>query len=694
MARSRGPDAWPVRGETYWCQELNIPMVGRECPDGGRGQFVNVTDPGDVRPAFSYDLKRLEDGYRFETGSLNGFDMLRGYSVVVFNKVPFMDLMYEVVADGRIIGRLYWDPQVEHWRFRFSYPGIARVWHLEPLPRIKVNGSAKTLKRKWIYENTLGLPPGAQVAFEDVEGEPLGIGYVHPESGKVKVHTIFWRRPEPYASKRRSTWSDVIKANDYYLYYHSARAVKFIHVMNEKVNKPVIVSYSGGKDSLAALNLTLEAGIKPYVLFNDTGIELPETRESVARIVEEKGLELLVADAGDAFWRAVEAIGPPGKDYRWCCKVTKLAPLSRLLQERFPDGALNIVGQRAYESLDRARSPRVWRNRWLPQILNISPIQYWTQLLVWLYIWSRRLPYNPLYERGFDRIGCFMCPAAFTAEYRHVEETHPDLWRKWEGVLWRWAERIGLEGPSATLWVRKGLWRWLTPAPQKGRLARRIGLNIGDWKSYYKKWLRPSLKYFAYGEGARAELDEPLPVESIEDQYTVLGSFKVESRREDEIVLKGPSRVKVVFTGDRIEVEGAKGVLARELALDTLKLAFRWYACAGCKACEASCPTGAIKVVREGDGYRPIVDEATCIHCKLCLDNCPLADVTVERIYSALALGEPTAWRRAGRRSRESVIRRYLELKGYKIPSSDAKMVDEDTLTMPPGLAMEEEGNG
>lgn len=689
MQRGRGPKAWPVRGETYWCPTLNLPIVGRECPDGSRGYMLNVTEPGDVRPGFDHDEKRLLEGYRYEVGSTAGFEDLRGYSVVLLNKVPFMDLMYEVIVDGRVIGRLYWDPLVSHWRFRFSQPGLARVWDKEPLHTITVEGGPKALKKRWTHPNTLGLPPGTQVAFKNKEGEPLGVGYVHPDGERIKVHTIFWKSLEPYASKRRSTWSDTVKANEYYLYYHSSRAVKFIHVMAEKVGKPVIVSYSGGKDSLAALNLTLEAGIKPYVLFNDTGIELPETRESVRRIVEEKGLELLVADAGDAFWRAVERVGPPGKDYRWCCKVTKLAPLSRLLQERFPDGALNIVGQRAYESLDRARSPRVWRNRWLPQILDISPIQEWTQLLVWLYIWDRGLPYNPLYEKGFDRIGCFMCPAAFMAEYKHVEETHPNLWRKWENVLWRWAKRLGLEGEEAEAWVKKGLWRWLTPAVQKKRLANRVRVAVKEWRKIYERWLYPSLKEFHYGEGAEARFEGSFPLESLIDQYTVLGVFQ--PRGEDgRLLLEGPSNTRVVFTGDSVRVEGARGVLARELAIDAVKLAFRWANCAGCRACESSCPTGAIRVVVEGGAYRPKVDAGKCIHCKLCLDNCPLADVTVERIYSALALDEPTAWRRSGRRSKESVIQRYLKLKGYRVEENGARIVDEDSLTMPSGLLPDE----
>ena len=695
--RRRLADAWPVVARVYWCPETNTPMLGPECPGGGRAVQLRLTEPGDARPAFEHDLRVVETAYRNETSDRKGSSLLLGSGVKLLNKVPFMDLMYEVVSEGVVVARIYWEPAEGRWRIRFSEPGLRRVWEREPLPVFRVRGGLRTLRRIRVFHNSPGHPPGSQVAFVDDEGEPIGIGYVSGDGDVVKSHTIFWNhQPERLAEPKESSWGDVLRANDYYLYYYTARAEKFIHVMVEKVSKPVIVSYSGGKDSLAALHLTLQLGYRPYLLFNDTGIELPETRRSVREVAERYGLELLVADAGEAFWRAVERVGPPGKDYRWCCKVTKLAPLSRLLNERFPDGALNIVGQRAFESLDRARSPRVWRNRWLPHILNIAPIHEWSQLLVWLYIWRHRLPYNPLYERGFDRIGCFMCPAAYTAEYEFVRESHPELWKRWESVLRRWASRIGLRGREAEAWVSGGLWRWLTPAAQKLRLASRLQARMPEWREYYRRWLTPALKAFSLSDrGAEVELAEPgFDVEWVRDQYTVLGAFRVASDSGERVVLDAAGgRVRLVVESSRLRVEGARGVLARELALDALKLAFRWTHCAGCRTCETSCPTGAIRVVEENGRFVPRVDASKCIHCKLCLDNCPLADVTVEKVYSALALGSPLAWRRAGRRSHESVVDRYLKLKGFRLPETSRaeRTTLADSLVEPAALEVEEE---
>ncbi len=673
---------WPVIAKVYWCPERNTPMIGADCPGGGKATLLRLTEPGDARPAFKHDEIVLEKGYNYETGSTAGFKEYRGEGVLLVNKVPFMDLMYEVVSQGVIIGRVYWDPSRSSWRLRFTLSGLKRIWHREPLPKYKIDDGLKTLRRRRVFSAPEGLRPGEQVVFVDSDNTPIGIGYITREGDRLSTHTIFWRDTPEALGSGNTRWDDVVKNNDYYLYYYKSRAIKFIHVMSEKVGKPVIVSYSGGKDSLASLHLTIETGLKPYILFNNTGIEMPETVESVRKTAEKYGLKLLVADAGDSFWRAVERVGPPGKDYRWCCKVTKLAPLARLMEEKFPEGALNIVGQRAYESLDRARSPRVWRNRWMPKILNISPIQEWTQLLVWLYIWSEKLEYNPLYERGFDRIGCFMCPAAFTAEYEFVKETRPDLWFKWEKVLYGWGRRIGLRGRLLEAYVKRGLWRWLTPATQKKRLAYRIGVELPDWRDIYKKWLDPSIDSGSLEDAVfEARLTGEFSPDSLRDQFSVLGAFSVEEYSSDRIVLKGPRNVRIESSGRSVKVVGARGILARELLLDALKLQFRWTHCAGCKACETSCPTGAIKVVEEDGRFVPRVSSSICIHCKLCLDNCPLADVTAERIYSALLLDEPTAWRRKGRRTHESVVERYLKLKGYRVNEGNIAVLDEDALS-------------
>jgi len=45
------------------------------------------------------------------------------------------------------------------------------------------------------------------------------------------------------------------------------------------------------------------------MLFNDTGLELPETVENVMRVRDHYGLQLVEANAGDKFWEALPVFG-------------------------------------------------------------------------------------------------------------------------------------------------------------------------------------------------------------------------------------------------------------------------------------------------------------------------------------------------------------------------------------------------
>lgn len=68
--------------------------------------------------------------------------------------------------------------------------------------------------------------------------------------------------------------------------------------------------------------------------------------------------------------------------------------------------------------------------------------------------------------------------------------------------------------------------------------------------------------------------------------------------------------------------------------------------CTSCQMCGAVCPTGAITIGLNGEGfYRPMVDEAKCIDCGLCVKSCYKFDPAIrmttdygdKRLYSAWA---------------------------------------------------------
>ncbi len=673
MARWR----WPLAARLYWSHSMNLPLLDSYCPDCDPDDVfeVRVGEPGDVRPAFREDYARLRRALEFETGSDRLYWRLFHGRLVLLNRIPYMDEMKEVVVDGGHAGKLYFDPYLMRWRFRFSR-WSARVAIEEGLVETYRLGRGE--KPKPIIQVPEGRFREEQQVVLVRDGEPVAIAYYR--RGALHLQTRLGGEREPLEDAPRRSLEDAVKANEYHLYVLESRALKFLSVMASKLSsKPVVVSFSGGKDSLVSLDLAVRAGLNPVMLFNDTGLELPETVETVERTAKHYGVELYVASAGDAFWRAVAFFGPPGKDYRWCCKVAKLAPIANLAKRLWSGGALNIVGVRAYESLDRARSPRVWRNRWLPWFLSVTPIHEWSQLAVWLYVKRYRLPYNPLYEMGYERIGCFMCPASYLAEFALVREKHPQLWEKWMRVLEEWRKRLGLPRE----WSERGLWRWHGPAPQKERLARRLGVRLPDWREILSKWARVKPVEVEKGENEfTVELDKPLDVAGLAEQAKVLGADALTSN--GKVTLRKRGLWTIEFDGRRLRLksEGSlRGEKLWEEAIDALKLAYRWTFCAQCRACEPTCPTSAIRV-----SDRPRIDPSRCIACRICIDTCTIAEVYFEHVISPLIFGEPLAWKRPSKRKIEETVRREKMLHVGAVEQGREKAREE---SLPPSTFFE-----
>jgi len=630
---------WKIQANIHWDLDSNVPTFPEDCWDCNLAPLP-MTLPGDARFAFESDFELLRTALENEYGAPELWrKVLGGKGVVLVNKGAGLDDFRELFARGTIVGKLYWEPIERRWRFRPSY-AAAKVLVDEGVPKVvEVNEHPKEGSTIF-YE---GCVDGEQVILTK-DGEPVGIGVCR--KGRLRVITSF---PEeivgkpPFPAKDiETTIEDVIRFNEKRIRRLVSQSKKFIYSMHVKVDKPLTVSFSGGKDSLVALHLTLDVD-RPIVIFNNTGIEMPETVETVKRVVEELGLELVVADAGDGFWKALKRNSPPARDLRWCCKVTKLVPMAKLVKERWPRGTLNVVGQRALESIERSKSPRVWRNKWFPQVLNIAPIHYWTQLDVWMYIYQKNLigMLNPLYFKGFERIGCFMCPASLLAEFEFTKSVHPELWEKWQRELERWRKILSL--PKE--WSEYGLWRWLAPNSKKKAFMSRLKVSY-DWKDEYSKRIAPRIADAKINEN-EVKIRYTANIErAIEDQYSILGR-----RRGTVIEAPGGSETEV----DKTEIS-VRGEEAFEEALVVDTLIHRWYQCMGCKSCEVWCPTGAIKV-----SDRPKVDPSKCISCRTCVHECPIYEPVVDRITSSLLLNRPDGWRRKSKKRRKEVLEELKE---------------------------------
>jgi len=156
---------------------------------------------------------------------------------------------------------------------------------------------------------------------------------------------------------------------------------------------------------------------------------------------------------------------------KWCCKTQKFSPQNQLINQIYPNGVLVVSGIRKAESNIRLRFDRIQKNKMIPKQTLVFPILDWSSLDVWFYIFWKKIPYNKMYDYGFLRIGCWVCPEKSPRDFKLVERFRPELSARLFQMLKNYAIRNGVESPED--WIESGKWR---SARQSGLRPPYVGL--------------------------------------------------------------------------------------------------------------------------------------------------------------------------------------------------------------------------
>jgi phosphoadenosine phosphosulfate reductase len=649
---------FPIRAPLHWCPHCNVPILDAGicsvCDE--RGEELRLYPPADVRPAFKNDLEFIRCVVRSQYGEA-AQKVIPLNKIVLLSKTPSIDHLDDIIVNGRSIGSIGYDPFRMKWLFRPRAEGARRIGDSANKGFVKVNSGARRYVRRErdiFSSNIMEVGPevskGDYVLIYSSTNDILGVGKAMKDMNggqsavaiRVSSHVGGPSSSEQSSEQSLSSlekgeqnWDQVIKSNEATLIRREQKAKRFIErVIAKKSDLPQAVSFSGGKDSLSMLLLSKDA-VKGPAVFIDTGLELPETIEHTREVVPKLGFDLVEEKAGDIFWQSLDVFGPPSRDYRWCCKTSKLSPVVKLTKERFTKGCLMFVGQRQYESLTRARRPDIWVNPWIPVNVEASPINDWTALHVWLYLMRKKVSPNPLYFEGMDRIGCWLCPACEIAEFKIVENKHPDLWGRWESFLKSWSKKMGYD----ERWVTHALWRWkkypgnirdfittqkidVTPKQTVGKEEPlKLSLVSGT---------RPCGRTGISVEGAFNRLPK------VENVANILNSVGIIKETKGAVRIWSKETDIYLFSDGRTVINSSDELTARNSALRLAMALTRAERCIKCGSCVSICPTDSIRIDAKG----PIVDGERCSHCGLCSKVCPVAyfgtrDELRSRIFGA-----------------------------------------------------------
>jgi len=218
------------------------------------------------------------------------------------------------------------------------------------------------------------------------------------------------------------------------------------------------LAFSGGKDSIVIYDLALKAGINFEAHYAQTGIDPPE----LVQFIREEYPACIRDKPAQSMFRLIESKGFPRRQSRYCCEK---------LKEVHGRGHRLVTGIRWQES---------WRRklRQMFEVCNrdklttfLHPIIDWSSTEVWEYIRTNELLYCSLYDEGFKRLGCVMCPFA-SAERTRIEM---ERWPKIAGAWYRagkrmYDRRVANNAESVKDWpTYDDMWNWWISRTEKAK---------------------------------------------------------------------------------------------------------------------------------------------------------------------------------------------------------------------------------
>lgn len=368
------------------------------------------------------------------------------------------------------------------------------------------------------------------------------------------------------------------------------------------------VAFSGGKDSAVLLDLVKKALPKSsfVVIFGDTGMEFPDTYETVEHTkkqCEEEEIPFYISQSHFDPEDSWKLFGPPARVLRWCCSVHKSTPQTLKMREITGKDnyiGMDFVGVRAHESL--ARSKYDYENFGKKQKgqYSYNPILEWTSAEIWLYIFFNGLYINEAYKKGNARAGCLFCPMGGGASdyFRRCSYSH-EVDRYIDYIKETYATTD--EG-KANSYVANGGWG----ARKNGRELKNnrfrciegtskglITITVSDPTSDWREWIK-----------------------TLGMLTTTEQGFSVSFEGEDIPFVYEPSgNGYVVSIPEKTGVENPKFIRL-------FKQVFRKASyCMACRVCETNCRNGCIKFV---DGKVHITDCVQCYQCHMIDSGCLL----------------------------------------------------------------------
>ena len=378
----------------------------------------------------------------------------------------------------------------------------------------------------------------------------------------------------------------------------------------------IVISFSGGKDSTVTADLVVKALSNPSLvhIFGNTTLEFPTTVKYAERFRDDhpQAIFLIAKNEDQDFMEVCEDIGPPARMMRWCCSMFKTGPITRVINSLYRNQQiLTFYGIRKSESAARSKYNRVEDDAESVKIQQqtvASPIFFWRDIDIWLYLLSENVDFNDAYKLGYDRVGCWCCPNNNHRAQFLSRIYMPAQSKEWREFLVDFAKKIGKE--DAEVYVDTGKWKARQGGnglPSASDIKIRYTNCTAEEHAKIYSLVRPYCDeligmFVPFGRVA-PELGNKLLKEVIVlDERTKVPILSIQPFKQDgyEYAVK----IKTLNVKDHDDIQRMVGYQIK-----------KYNACRKCLKCESICRAGAINI--SGDEY--YIDPEKCVHCKMCM---------------------------------------------------------------------------
>ena len=203
-----------------------------------------------------------------------------------------------------------------------------------------------------------------------------------------------------------------------------------------------LVSLSGGKDSTACLLWALETlpkdDIIPYYI--DTKWEHESVYKYLDYLEDKLDIKIKRIESEGMVELSKRKRAMPNTQMRFCSEELKIKVSIHFFYENFVSKGIdfiNVTGIRREESKSRKDTEcfkivneAYNKNKFIVKVLH--PVAYWNTQRVFDYHKKFNIDVNPLYKKGFSRVGCYPCIYARKHELQMMEPEYKQRLRNLE----------------------------------------------------------------------------------------------------------------------------------------------------------------------------------------------------------------------------------------------------------------------